>query len=423
MCYDSVRRRVVMFDGGSSTTWEWDGNDWADVSPTGSPGAGDGFGMAFDPARGRTVLFGGFRLLANRFSVLCLLVSCAGALRAQDPPWTFRDPEQEEAARAFRIDGLQAADPVAVAWAAHRAGALTDRAAIDAALPVLREALGRLRMQRTESAELAALQILHALVVHRADLPAGELAFRADGLAFAARVALLLRSSDPRSRELLCDEFEQIDPVADAIHEAIGDHLVARRHPRAARAVAAAFEPRLFVFVGRSADHWQSLGEGRPLCFPGGVPRFAGQPPLPFHRWQKTGPFEAPRFSGAVFLPARLQGEIRIRARFVSCTAPDYARARWVLALAGVPSGECRDLLVVELAAPATAGEARVVAAAVTAARVRLQAALDRAHGLLVGQGLAPATAAWTLGDEQVRLVDLRDREQREALPLPESPR
>jgi hypothetical protein len=68
LAYDSARGRVVLFggaysDGGTgilygSDTWEWDGTSWTLVAVTG-PGARGGHGMAYDSARGRTVLFGG----------------------------------------------------------------------------------------------------------------------------------------------------------------------------------------------------------------------------------------------------------------------------------------------------------------------------------------------------------------------------
>jgi len=67
--YDSWRDRTVLFGGtngfGSvfySDTWEWDGTAWANVSPVEgpSPSARAWHTMAFDSARGRTVLFGGY---------------------------------------------------------------------------------------------------------------------------------------------------------------------------------------------------------------------------------------------------------------------------------------------------------------------------------------------------------------------------
>ncbi len=68
MAYDSRRGRVVLFggedgeDGSShffSDTWEWLGDDWVKRSTTISPSARARHALAYDSARGRTVLFGG----------------------------------------------------------------------------------------------------------------------------------------------------------------------------------------------------------------------------------------------------------------------------------------------------------------------------------------------------------------------------
>jgi len=45
--------------GASGTTWEWDGRTWLERDPAGSPAAREGLAMAYDAARGRIVLFGG----------------------------------------------------------------------------------------------------------------------------------------------------------------------------------------------------------------------------------------------------------------------------------------------------------------------------------------------------------------------------
>lgn len=64
MTYDARRGRIVVF-GGSDTaghrndTWEFDGTTWAQVSTAASPSAREDTAMAYDPARGVTVLFGG----------------------------------------------------------------------------------------------------------------------------------------------------------------------------------------------------------------------------------------------------------------------------------------------------------------------------------------------------------------------------
>ncbi|MCI0587697.1 MAG: kelch repeat-containing protein [Planctomycetes bacterium] len=67
--YDSSRGRTVLFGGTNgygtafyADTWEWDGTAWANVTPVGgpSPVARAWHSMAYDSARQRTVLFGGY---------------------------------------------------------------------------------------------------------------------------------------------------------------------------------------------------------------------------------------------------------------------------------------------------------------------------------------------------------------------------
>jgi hypothetical protein len=64
LAYDSVRGRTVMFGGKSnaighlSDTWEWDGTTWTQRS-SGGPSPRKWHAMAFDSVRGVTVLFGG----------------------------------------------------------------------------------------------------------------------------------------------------------------------------------------------------------------------------------------------------------------------------------------------------------------------------------------------------------------------------
>ena len=66
LAYDSARGRVVLFGGGVNTvpivyadTWEWDGSTWTQRLPAQGPPARWWHGLAFDSARGRMVLFGG----------------------------------------------------------------------------------------------------------------------------------------------------------------------------------------------------------------------------------------------------------------------------------------------------------------------------------------------------------------------------
>lgn len=67
MAYDAARGRVVLFGGKNifdepnDETWEYDGMAWTRITPTGaSPSARADHAMAYDAARKRVVLFGGF---------------------------------------------------------------------------------------------------------------------------------------------------------------------------------------------------------------------------------------------------------------------------------------------------------------------------------------------------------------------------
>ncbi|MBX3465147.1 MAG: hypothetical protein KF830_18415 [Planctomycetes bacterium] len=65
MAYDEARGRTVLFGGyrpgtnAMADTWEWDGFGWIRRTPTTSPPARSMHVMAYDEARGVTVLFGG----------------------------------------------------------------------------------------------------------------------------------------------------------------------------------------------------------------------------------------------------------------------------------------------------------------------------------------------------------------------------
>ena len=69
LAYDSLRRRTVLFGGDFrddrigrtflADTWEWDGSHWREMTPTTAPLARMGPAMAYDAARGVTLLFGG----------------------------------------------------------------------------------------------------------------------------------------------------------------------------------------------------------------------------------------------------------------------------------------------------------------------------------------------------------------------------
>lgn len=66
MAYDSARARTVLFGGAAGSaqasfgdTWEWDGTDWTQVVPVSSPSVRAGMSMVYDASRARCVLFGG----------------------------------------------------------------------------------------------------------------------------------------------------------------------------------------------------------------------------------------------------------------------------------------------------------------------------------------------------------------------------
>jgi hypothetical protein len=67
MCFDSVRNRTVLYGGqpnsffpiAANGTWEYDGNDWTQVTTLTSPGPLERPAMCFHQGLGRTVMFGG----------------------------------------------------------------------------------------------------------------------------------------------------------------------------------------------------------------------------------------------------------------------------------------------------------------------------------------------------------------------------
>lgn len=65
MAWDAARQRIVLFGGFPDSavrlgdTWEWDGATWILRTPTTSPSPRSGHRMAWDPVRQVVVLFGG----------------------------------------------------------------------------------------------------------------------------------------------------------------------------------------------------------------------------------------------------------------------------------------------------------------------------------------------------------------------------
>ena len=64
--YDPATGQTILFGGGNSAgtadfadTWAWNGSTWTELAATGAPPAEQASAMAYDPATGQLVLFGG----------------------------------------------------------------------------------------------------------------------------------------------------------------------------------------------------------------------------------------------------------------------------------------------------------------------------------------------------------------------------
>lgn len=95
----------VLFVGGqclpaglTADTWEWDGTNWTDVTPTFNPGAVVGHALAYDRTRNEAILFGGI------FSV-----STSDTFRYRNEKWTRAVSNSEPAPRSLP---LMVYDPV-----------------------------------------------------------------------------------------------------------------------------------------------------------------------------------------------------------------------------------------------------------------------------------------------------------------------
>jgi hypothetical protein len=67
MAFDPASGQLVLFGGTRNgvpmgDTWIWTGSTWTQQSPNTSPSARYGTTMAFDPATGQLILFGGFSI-------------------------------------------------------------------------------------------------------------------------------------------------------------------------------------------------------------------------------------------------------------------------------------------------------------------------------------------------------------------------
>lgn len=111
MAYDPALGNVVLFGGGGSTdrpctaaqfgdTWTYNGTTWTQQSPTVSPSARQGAVMANDPATGELVVFGGGSLVGGAG---CHGVEFNDTWRYDGASWSQRapsiNPTVREAAR------------------------------------------------------------------------------------------------------------------------------------------------------------------------------------------------------------------------------------------------------------------------------------------------------------------------------------
>ncbi len=97
--------QTVVFVGGqcfngtqADDTWEWDGTNWTDVSPTFNPGALLGHALAYDRTRNETVLFGGIFIGATNTTY-----------RYRNGKWTIVSQDREPGPRSLP---LMVYDPV-----------------------------------------------------------------------------------------------------------------------------------------------------------------------------------------------------------------------------------------------------------------------------------------------------------------------
>jgi hypothetical protein len=90
MAFDSARGRTVLFSGASAVadTWEWDSVKWIERRPQNSPPFRSQHAMAYDAARARVVLFGGTTVGA-----------LADTWEWDGTDWTKRTPVASPAAR------------------------------------------------------------------------------------------------------------------------------------------------------------------------------------------------------------------------------------------------------------------------------------------------------------------------------------
>jgi hypothetical protein len=109
MAYDSLRGVTLLFGGESSgtdlsDTWQWDGSNWTDLDPANNPPARAGATLAFDAARGVAVLFGG-----EQQTAASTFVPLNDTWEWHGTNWIDRSPATGPAARAQQAMAYDAA--------------------------------------------------------------------------------------------------------------------------------------------------------------------------------------------------------------------------------------------------------------------------------------------------------------------------
>jgi len=103
-----LRGRVLMFGGNATDgsflvdTWEWDGATWIERHPTTAPPRRYGFGMEYDRARDRTVLFGGWDVTCTSPSN-CQYTFLNDTWEWDGSEWTQVFPAQSPPASKHRV--------------------------------------------------------------------------------------------------------------------------------------------------------------------------------------------------------------------------------------------------------------------------------------------------------------------------------
>ncbi len=106
MAYDPATQQLVLFGGENNTgggalgdTWSWNGSTWSELDPSTSPSARSNASMAYDPASGQLLLFGGENSSDQNFG---------DTWSWNGSTWVDLDPSTNPPAR---VDAAMAYDP------------------------------------------------------------------------------------------------------------------------------------------------------------------------------------------------------------------------------------------------------------------------------------------------------------------------